>query len=315
MGEKSRTDPAAIAPVDSSPRQTQADAPLADPANGASTPAAGPRHRPGTHPAAAAGHPLPSGPDDYARRFRKRFRRLVEATDPREAGGDAAGSDVAGSDTAGSDTAGSVAVGSPEVAASDTAASPDADAARRAERRRGWLRSAVIIAIVVGAALVLRAFVVGHYYIPSASMEPTLHGCPGCNDDHVAVDKVSYRAHGPRPGDIVVFDRPPGDISPEHELIKRVIAVGGDTVALRSGQVYVDGRILVEPYVNKKCGPRPTRPLTAVAQWRIPHGDVFVLGDNRCNSHDSRAFGPIRNSSIVGRAFAIIWPLNRIRLL
>jgi signal peptidase I len=173
----------------------------------------------------------------------------------------------------------------------------------------------VIIAVVVLAAFVLRVFVVGHYYIPSASMEPTLHGCPGCNDDHVAVDKVSYRAHPARPGDIVVFDRPPGDPTGENELIKRVIGVAGDRVELRDGHVYVNGLVLDEPYVNKKCGPKPTRPLTGVASWQVPRGDVFVLGDNRCNSFDSRAFGPIRTSSIVGRAFAIVWPLNRIRLL
>ncbi len=126
-------------------------------------------------------------------------------------------------------------------------------------------------------------------------MEPTLHGCSGCNDDHVLVDKVSYRAHPPRPGDIVVFDRPPGDPAGEDELIKRVIGVPGETITLRDGHVYVNGLLLDEPYVNKKCGSDPTRPLTGVFRWHIPDGEVFVLGDNRCDSLDSRAFGPIRN--------------------
>ena len=79
--------------------------------------------------------------------------------------------------------------------------------------------------------------------------------------------------------------------------------------------MYVNGLLLDEPYVNKRCGARPDLPLNGVTKWKIPEGDVFVMGDNRCNSFDSRAFGPIKDSSIVGRAFAIIWPLSRARLL
>ncbi len=225
------------------------------------------------------GRHRPRPGDGYSQQFRRRFRRIESATstDP----------------------------GDEDPPAGQTARHP----------WRGVVRSLLIIAVVVLAALVLRTFVVGHYYIPSASMEPTLHGCPGCNDDHVLVDKVSYRAHPVRAGDIVVFDRPPADPTGEDELIKRVIGTPGDTVALRDGHVYVNGLLLDEPYVNKKCGPDPTRPLTGVSEWRIPSGEAFVLGDNRCDSFDSRAFGPIRESSIVGRAFAIIWPVHRIRLL
>jgi signal peptidase I len=243
-----------------------------------------------------------------------RFRRLVDATDPHR---DTAAGAAPETADAGPEAAEMV----PETAQTAPAKAEGEDApaapneSRSARRRREVIRSIVIVAIVALAALVLRYFVVGHYYIPSASMEPTLHGCPGCNDDHVLVDKVSYRAHPPDPGDIVVFDRPPEDPSGEDQLIKRVIGVGGDTVDLRDGHVYVNRLLLDEPYVNKRCGSRSTVPLTGVKHWKVPRGDVFVLGDNRCNSFDSRAFGPIRDSSIVGRAFAIIWPLKRVRLL
>jgi signal peptidase I len=147
-------------------------------------------------------------------------------------------------------------------------------------------------------------------------MEPTLHGCAGCTDDHVLVDKISYRAHDVRSGDIVVFHRPANatDI-PEKVLIKRVVALPGDVIELKKGRVYVNGLLLDEPYVNKKCGTRPTQPLTATSEWKVPGNDVFVMGDNRCQSEDSRVFGPIAKSSIIGRAFAIIWPWGRIGLL
>ncbi len=200
--------------------------------------------------------------------------------------------------------------------------SADTEVSASTATRRHWpdwslrlVRVLLVTTIAVASVLVLRTYVVGPYYIPSESMEPTLHGCAGCNDDHVLVDKLSYRAHSVRRRDIVVFERPRGDFAPEKVLIKRVVAVGGDRVALRGGDVYLNGRVQVEPYVNKRCGAHPTRPLTTRSTWRVPDGDVFVLGDNRCDSNDSRAFGPIPASTVVGRAFAIIWPINRIRRL
>lgn len=180
---------------------------------------------------------------------------------------------------------------------------------------RRVVRIAVLLAIAAVAALVLRIFVVAPYYIPSGSMEPTLHGCAHCNDDHILIDKISYRFHAPQVGDIVVFNRPPQVKLPDPVLVKRVIGLPGDHLVLRRGLVYIDGKRLREPYLNKKCGPRPTRPTNGRSHWTIPRGDVFVMGDNRCDSYDSRDFGPIPESSIIGRAFAIVWPLNRIRLL
>jgi signal peptidase I len=203
---------------------------------------------------------------------------------------------------------------------------PDAKAPAKQTGRspavlRRLLRIAVLVGIAAGAALLLRAFVVAPYYIPSGSMEPTLHGCANCNDDHILIDKISYRFHPPQQSDIVVFAAPPGAGLPDKVLVKRVVGLPGQHLALRHGYVYINGKRLEEPYLNraflrKECGPGgPSTPETGRSRWTIPSGDVFVMGDNRCNSTDSRAFGPIPDSSIIGRAFAIIWPLGRIRLL
>ena len=181
--------------------------------------------------------------------------------------------------------------------------------------RRTLVRLVIIVAIAALAAFLLRTFVVQPYYIPSGSMEPTLIGGGGQTDDHVLVDKISYRTHSPREGDIVVFNRPSTWQISDKVLIKRVIGLPGDTVSLRDGHVFINGLELDEPYVNKACGAHPTQPLTSVTSWRVPGNDVFVMGDNRCQSDDSRQFGPVPESDIIGRAFAIIWPLNRIGLI
>jgi signal peptidase I len=165
----------------------------------------------------------------------------------------------------------------------------------------------VVLAAVI--ALLLRTFVIGHYYIPSESMEPTLHGCASCNNDHVLVDKLSYKLHDVHRGDVVVFHRPPAWIVTQKLLVKRVIGLPGDVVSERGGTVYVNGLALQEPYTSKVRTPNCQLNFTPVT---VPPGDYFVMGDNRCDSSDSRAFGPIAKSKIVGRAFIIIWPLGRI---
>jgi signal peptidase I len=177
------------------------------------------------------------------------------------------------------------------------------------------IRTGIVVVIAAIAATLLRIFVVQPYYIPSESMEPTLHGCTGCTDDHILVDKISYRAGSVHQLDVVVFHRPANAHTTEKVLVKRVIGLPGDTVQLRNGRVYVNGLLLDESYVDKNCGSRPTQPLNGTTSWKVPGDDVFVMGDNRCDSYDSRAFGPIPESLIIGRAFAIIWPLNRIQLI
>lgn len=178
--------------------------------------------------------------------------------------------------------------------------------------------------VIVGAlvvVLVVRAFLFQAFYIPSASMEPTLR-----INDRVLVNKLSYKLHGVHRGDLVVFDRPDckgaempawascNEASNIKDLIKRVIALPGDTITFRDGHVYIDGKLLKESYVHGK----PTQPLACAPfppSYTVPKGDVFVMGDNRDNSTDSRCFGPIRKSSIVGRAFIRVWPLGRIAFL
>ncbi len=159
------------------------------------------------------------------------------------------------------------------------------------------------VALVLG----LRVFVVASYYIPSESMEPTLHGCSGCEPDRVMVDKLSYRVISPARGDVVVFTRPPDLQVPDKDLIKRIIGLPGQTVQGHDGAVYVDGTALVEPYVNPACHGTADFPTV-----HVPTGRYFVMGDNRCYSEDSRVFGTIPRASIVGRAFAIVWPVKRI---
>jgi signal peptidase I len=161
------------------------------------------------------------------------------------------------------------------------------------------------VVVIVGAlavAMVLRAFLFQAFWIPSESMEPTLQ-----RDDRVLVNRLSYRVGDVGRGDVVVFVRPPGQPdSGINDLIKRVVAVGGETVEGRDGRVVVDGESLAEAYLAD--GP----PIGDFGPIHVPDDHVFVMGDNRGNSVDSRVFGPIAEDSIVGRAFVLFWPLDRI---
>jgi signal peptidase I len=146
-------------------------------------------------------------------------------------------------------------------------------------------------------------------------MEPTLHGCATCNDDRVLVDKLSYRSGDVSTRDIVVFHRPSSWQVTDNVLVKRVIGLAGDRINIKAGFVYVNGLRMDEPYVNRKCGPQPTQPESLSLPYTVPKGDVFVMGDNRCFSDDSRQNGPVPTSDIIGRAFMIIWPVSRITTL
>lgn len=174
------------------------------------------------------------------------------------------------------------------------------------------IRMLALLAVTALLAFGLRAFVVEPFWIPSESMEPTLHGCSGCDNDRLLVDRLSYRLHAVHRGDVVVFHRPPQIPTAEKVLIKRVIGLPGETVSGHDGKVWIGSRPLEEPYVNPKCGGATTYDF---GPKTIPSGEYFVMGDNRCDSTDSRYFGPIPRSSIIGRAFLIIWPIGRIRWL
>jgi signal peptidase I len=181
----------------------------------------------------------------------------------------------------------------------------------RANRWILELVGVVVVAIVI--AVVLRSFVVATYSIPSGSMEPTLQV-----GDRIVVDKLSYHFHGVGTGDIVVFSTPPTENCagpPVADLVKRVIGLPNQTISLSNGQVYIDGRSLPEPWLpsgtQTEPGPFGT-PYSLHHAYRIPSGDVYVMGDNRADSCDSRYWGPVVESTIVGKVDLRIWPLSRL---
>jgi signal peptidase I len=176
---------------------------------------------------------------------------------------------------------------------------------RRKDVRRQLIEWVVLIACALAIALVIKTFIFQAFYIPSPSMVPTLEV-----HDRVLVNKLSYHLHAVHRGDIVVFKAPPGVESADiQDLVKRVIGLPGDTVEGRGGHIYIDGRLLKEPYLpagtqSKTFGPE-----------HVPAHEYYVLGDNRPSSKDSTVFGPISRSLIVGRVFVRIWPLGRLGFL
>ena len=178
---------------------------------------------------------------------------------------------------------------------------------RLLDRAVRWI---LLLAVTAAAVFGLRQYVIASYYIPSASMETTLHGCPGCQPDMVLVDKLSYRFKSVNRSDVVVFARPPQAPPEDKQLIKRVIGLPGEVVSGHDGHVFVDNKELVEPYVNPAC--HGTADFAAV---RVPVNRYFVMGDNRCDSFDSRMFGTIPRSAVIGKAFAVIWPVHHLRWL
>jgi signal peptidase I len=168
------------------------------------------------------------------------------------------------------------------------------------KKHRGWLVAAAALLLLV---LLLRGVVVEPRLIVSNSMAPTL-----LVGDRLVMDKLSYRLHPPRAGDIVVFVPPPEAQRPETSrrpaALKRVIALPGQSVEVRGGQVLVDGQALHEPYIQEP--PRYT-----VGPVRVPEGTLFVLGDNRNASSDSHDWGFLPRQHVIGRAWLRFWPPRR----
>jgi signal peptidase I len=215
---------------------------------------------------------------------------------------------------------------------------------RRKEKKKGSLlrELPVLLVIALVLALLVKTFFVQAFFIPSGSMETTLHGCTGCTGDRVLVNKVPYWFGDPEPGDIVVFKgpdtwapevsvAPPSNwfagallwlgreigVAPpsEDDFVKRVIATGGQTVQCcdPQGRVVVDGTSLTEPYIyeNTPIESRPFGPVT------VPAGRLWVMGDHRSDSADSRVHvndryhGTIAVSDVIGKAQVIVWPPSR----
>ncbi|MGE5695656.1 MAG: signal peptidase I [Candidatus Sericytochromatia bacterium] len=235
------------------------------------------------------------------------------------------------------------------------------------EPKKSALREAVVLVVIaVGLYYVMLTFVARPYLIPSESMEPTLHGCAGCTGDRVMVDKLTYRFGAPEPGDVIVFKGPPnwnvgyksirsantpvrwvqnalsfiGFVPPdENDLVKRIIAVGGQTVQCRNTTgLTVDGKPLNQPFLNpatmgvENLDPAVYRCLgPEFGPVKVPDGRLWVMGDNRTHSADSRAHctsipadlqrgilctgdpmsGTIPVENVIGKARFIAWPPSR----
>jgi signal peptidase I len=209
-------------------------------------------------------------------------------------------------------------------------APPQADGSRGAKRNtaRQIAEWGVLIFVAIVIAIVIKTFLFQAFYIPSESMVPTLEV-----GDRVLVNKLSYDLHDLHRGDIVVFAAEPNKAwhhAGIDDLVKRVIALPGETITQCEGtRVCIDGRLLEESYLPKGTITAIPDSLPYITDenrkkvlacdadspeggCKVPAGKVFVMGDNRTNSQDARANGPIKESSIVGRVFLRIWPLNRI---
>jgi signal peptidase I len=258
---------------------------------------------------------------------------------PEDAPGPDAGSLPGGGVPDGVELAGAAGLSGPSDPFEEPTANPLPGAAERAEslrrlrrdaRKRGdkkaagrafWKELPILILVALVVAILIKTFLVQAFYIPSGSMHDTL-----LEGDRVMVNKLAYRFGDPARGHVVVFKNPEytgddgesifgalvrhvaeslGLSTPDSALIKRVIAVGGETVEIRQNQVYIDGVAIDEPYVKE--GSRMPR----YGPFTVPEGYVFVMGDNRSQSTDSRVFGPVPESSIVGRAFVRVWPPSR----
>jgi signal peptidase I len=159
----------------------------------------------------------------------------------------------------------------------------------------------VVIAVALLVAFVVRTFVLAHFVVEGSSMYSTLE-----TGDRVFVNKLSYRLHDPNRGDVVVLHQITG--ASERDLIKRVIALPGETVEVRNCNVLIDGLVLNEPYLD----PDVVTPTDCGGDYSldgpVPENHVFVMGDNRGGSQDSRVIGTINEDDLVGRAFVVFWP-------
>lgn len=158
----------------------------------------------------------------------------------------------------------------------------------------------VVIAVVL--ALVVHTYIAEARWIPSESMLPTLKV-----GDRLMTEKFDFKLTGINRGDIVTFNPPPA-VHENEVLIKRVIGLPGETVAVKNGTVYINGEPVIEPYIKEK-------PKSDFKEYTVPADCLFVMGDNRNNSYDSRFWGPLPVKNVIGRALFKYYPLNDLGLL
>jgi signal peptidase I len=190
---------------------------------------------------------------------------------------------------------------------SDETNTPGAGTRAVAQRRqRTLLEWALVVVAALVVALLVRTFVFQTFYIPSGSMEPTLQ-----IGDRIIVSKLSYKIHSVHRGDIVVFHAPPKEAAvcadPEvQDLVKRVIGLPGETISSAGNTVLIDGKPLAQPWFPATALGPPI-PVT-----HIPANSYFVMGDNRTDSCDSRDWGTLPATNIIGHVILRIWPISRI---
>ena len=185
----------------------------------------------------------------------------------------------------------------------------------------GWRVTIDWLVTILGAiaiVLAIKAWVVNPYRIPSSSMEPTLHcarpdtGCEARFSDRVLACRFCYELWSPKRGDIVVFHTPPlADVrcGAGGTFVKRLIGLPGETWEERSGYVYIDGKRLSEPYIHPD-----RRDARTISPIKIKPGNYFMMGDNRSSSCDSRAWGTVPKSNLIGKVFATYWPPSRVTI-
>lgn len=241
---------------------------------------------------------------------------------------------------------------------SDSHSEKPEETRREKKPRSFWRELPILILVALVLSFLLQTFVARVYLIPSESMEPTLHGCAGCTGDRIVVEKIGYRFGDPKPGDVIVFRGPDswnsdftshrssnaiirgaeevgsliGVVAPdENDLVKRVIATGGQTVECcdAQGRVLVDGKPLDEPYIQMDFPFTPDvmscdtelKSGRCFAPVTVPEGNVWVMGDNRSNSADSRfhvsdeLMGTVPIDNVIGKAFLIALPPSRFGTL
>ena len=198
-------------------------------------------------------------------------------------------------------------------AEADDAATGEAVRSDLSQKQRSQMRAiwewVFVVVVAISAAMLIRVFLFQQYYIDGPSMQTTL-----MPEDRVLVNKMSYKLHDIHRGDVSVFDRVTNDVQHD-DLIKRVLGLPGETLEIRSCIVYINGVQVDEPYLNPeqtsqvepsaRCGSH-----TDMAPVVVPEEMVFVMGDNRVQSFDSRDFGPIDTDKVRGRAFVVIWPAS-----
>ena len=174
------------------------------------------------------------------------------------------------------------------------------------------LEIAETLALTLIIFFVIQTFVAQPYKVQQKSMEHTLEP-----EQYVLVDKLTPRFDTYKRGDIVVFTPPPDWVQDDGTpFIKRVIGLGGDTVDIHDGHVFINGTQISEPYLYADpptATPQPTTVQGDQHSWTVPEGDLFLMGDHRANSEDSRTFGTVAVSQVIGRAWLRYWPLEHLR--